>query len=112
MPEHILDYLLERNETVRIVMPVGAQVLCVKARRDLPYIWAKSKIFEPPKVEEGEEEPTEPVETRLFLTVGTGQPLPDDARIYVGTIQIRGGASIYHVFELVNEKGGAADAEA
>ena len=66
-----------------IDMPYGATVLCVQTQGGRPCIWA-------------EVDPAQPTESRTFVIVGTGQPIPDDAGPYIGTWQ--SGPFVFHVF--------------
>lgn len=72
-----------------ILMPWGAQVLAMQAQNDQPCLWA---VVDTGRVAD---------QVRRFLTYGTGHRLPDghSQANYVGTYQLREGASVFHVFE-------------
>lgn len=82
----IYKYELSVEDAVEIQMPAGADVLCVQVQQSKPYLWAKVH--------------TSATETtRKFYVVGTGHPMPVDAKEYVGTFQLQGGSLVFHVFE-------------
>lgn len=83
----IHKYELDAPNNV-VQMPCGAQVLTVQMQRRTPCLWAKV-------------DPAQPTETRRFAIYGTGHEVPDDPRmLYLGTVQMEGGALVFHVFEL------------
>lgn len=86
----IFKYELGVTDEQGFYLPVGAKVLSVQTQNGIPCMWVL--------VDE-----TAPTEHRTFLTVGTGQPAPDDLgrRPYCGTYQLHGGALVFHVFENV-----------
>ncbi|MGH3493905.1 MAG: DUF7352 domain-containing protein [Sciscionella sp.] len=45
----------------------------------------------------------EPLEPRAFRIVGTGNPIPEDARQFVGTVVTHGGQYVWHVFEATGD---------
>lgn len=77
-----------------ISLPIGAQVLCVQAQRNQPFLW----VLCPTGVK---------MEDRSFATYTTGGEITDDwgsDRKYIGTYQLDGGAFVGHVFELITQK--------
>lgn len=74
-----------------ITLPQGAVVLTVQTQHGSPFIWA---LVDPMATES---------EERLFITYGTGHPVPDEMSVscYVGTFQQLRGSLIWHVFEKV-----------
>jgi len=44
-------------------------------------------------------DPIAPVVDRSFEIFGTGQKIPPGKRNYIGSVQLLGGAFIYHVYE-------------
>jgi hypothetical protein len=73
-------------------MPRGAHVLTVQMQHERPMMWALV-------------DPTEPVQKRRFVLVGTGHPVVNAEWMrYVGTFQVREGQLVFHLFERV--KGG------
>ena len=68
-------------------MPKGAQVLCVQAQRNAPYLWALCY-------------PSALTEDRAFLLADTGH-LRDDLEIAgnIGSFQLDGGQLVFHLFE-------------
>lgn len=69
-----------------VQMPMGARVLTLQLQDGEPTLWA---IVDPRQV----------TETRAFVIVGTGQPVPDNAGPYVGTWQWP--PMVFHLFEAV-----------
>lgn len=70
-------------------MPEGAEILCVQMQNDIPCVWALvNTSFD--------------METRRIMLVGTGHSVPAGCFIetYLGTIQMQGGALIFHVFDV------------
>lgn len=71
-------------------MPEGAEILTVQVQHEAPCIWAKVNL-------------NAPAETRLIEIFGTGHPMSETERRYIGSYQSRGGALVFHVFEEVGE---------
>lgn len=80
------------NGTVAISMPQGAEVLCVQVQNGLPCIWA---LVEPGNGDG----------RRWFEWRGTGQEFMGAPGRYVGTIQLNGGAFVWHLFESASQEG-------
>lgn len=70
-----------------VTMPVGALVLCVQMQRNVPCLWA---LCDPNAGLTSD---------RTIQIIGTGHPIGSDPGIYIDTIQLDGGALIFHVFE-------------
>ena len=86
MPRQIWKWTLEVLDKQSLPMPEGAQVLSVQAQGGAPQLWALV-------------DPKAYGCFRTFATYGTGQPMPDEPGVYVGTYQMHGGALVFHVFE-------------
>jgi len=84
----VYKYPLEVVNAQIIMLPVGAEVLCVQVQHERPCIWACV-----------EGSPATPLEARTFFTHGTGHPMNAAAGGYVGTYQLEEGALVFHVFE-------------
>lgn len=84
----IYKYPLVRCDLQTIPMPAGAKILAVQTQHDLPYLWAMVDSGSPP-------------EPRDFRTYGTGHDV-DQEGDYIGTYQLRGGALVFHVFEVAH----------
>lgn len=69
-----------------IIMPVGAEVLCVQTQYNSPYLWV---------VVDTEAEK----EMRSFTLLGTGEDFTKHPGRYLGTFQLDGGNYVIHVFE-------------
>lgn len=88
--QSIYKYPLSFIDTQEIELPTGAQVLTVQVQRDNLQLWA---LVDPE---------IETVEKRKFIVIGTGNPINDliNTVVYISTIQIYGGALVFHVFEV------------
>ncbi len=84
----IYKYKCPVDDEVTIQMPSGAKVLCVQVQHGEPCIWALvdrdvSEYF-----------------PRRFAWRGTGHQAEGlNNRMYVGTIQLHGGALVFHLFD-------------
>lgn len=71
-------------------IPEGADILSVQMQSGGPCIWALVS-------------PQAPKQRRTIQIVGTGHPIEDDAgmasAIFIGTVQMAGGALVWHIFE-------------
>lgn len=67
-----------------ISVPVGAEILCAHAQFENVCIWYKC-------------DNAAPKETRKIACLLTDQAAPEDGR-YVGTVFLRGGVDVLHVF--------------
>ena len=85
----IYKYNVEITDRQEIELPTGAQLLCVQEQNNTINIWAlvesdaKSEII-------------------VIEAYGTGHPYAldtDRERQYIGTVQIYGGAQVYHFFK-------------
>jgi len=75
----------------RIPMPIGSEILTVQTQNEIPCLWALVN-------------PENETEMRLFEMIGTGHDITEDGageRKYIGTLQLAGGALVWHVFERV-----------
>jgi len=82
----IWKFTLGVTDEQTVHLPYGAAVLHVAVQRGVPCLWA---IVDP----EAEKEP------RVFLTFGTGHPVPDSPGNYLGSYMLDGGGLVFHVFE-------------
>jgi hypothetical protein len=83
----IHKYKLPRTDHFALDLPQGAEVLCVQAQKEVPYIWA---VVDP-------EHPPAPI---WFALRATGQPIDAAAAgRYVGTFQLCSGALVFHLFQ-------------
>ena len=87
MVQRIFKYQLPIEHLSSIEMPMGAQVLTVQSQNGGGCIWALVN-------------PEAETVKRYFETYGTGHPVPEATRTYIGTYQQSGGSLIWHVFEL------------
>lgn len=77
------------EDTVNLLLPLGAEILSCQVQHDTPCIWYKCDSVQS----------REPRTLRMF---GTGHPIPEGLDLkFIDTIQVLGGTLIFHVFELV-----------
>lgn len=72
-----------------VQMPERAEILTLQIQHGKLCVWAMV-------------DPQAKLETRKFEIHGTGDNVPDDSSLYIGTYQERGGNLIWHVFEKAN----------
>lgn len=87
MKREVWKFPVEVTGNGKVRMPSGAQVLSVGCQAGWPevvLIWA-------------EVDPEAPDETREFVIVGTGRPLPKDRGAHIGTVQTQEGL-VWHVW--------------
>ena len=85
----IWKYPLDRMEDQDLLMPVGAEILCVQEQDDKVVMWVKV-------------DPDAKKRFRHVKIVGTGEPFERIGIFqnnYIGTIQQ--GMNVWHVFELL-----------
>lgn len=93
----IHKYAVKKEDEFIVNMPVGAKILTVQMQFGQPQMWAV--------IDDDEDIPLEP---RHFRLAGTGHPLwIHDSPIngqheYIGTIQMREGTLVFHLFEWIN----------
>lgn len=83
----IWKFPLQLKDTQTIEMPFGAEIICVQVQHDAITLWAIV------------EEKNTDTEDRTIEVYGTGHPMTNHHRDYIGTIQFQGGGFIFHVFE-------------
>lgn len=91
--EVIWKFSLQITDRQTVTMPVGANILSVQDQAGGLQLWA---IVNPDAERE----------QRVIEIVGTGNPMVDIekedlARFHIATVQVRGGALVWHVFELL-----------
>jgi len=84
----IWKYELEVTDLQRVSMPVGAKPICVQVQGDLLCLWAEVNT-----------EPERPRGGRTFEIIGTGNPIPEAERAYIGTVQMP--PFVWHVYERI-----------
>jgi hypothetical protein len=82
----IWKFTLEAADRQVINPPIGSQILCVQEQHGAPCIWM---LCDPEKERE----------LRVIEIVGTGHELDERDRMYIGTVQLSGGALVFHAFE-------------
>lgn len=84
----IYKYKIETTDSQVIAIPKSGQILTVQIQMGEPCIWVY--------IDNTDEMAHEPRTIEVF---GTGNPIPDGARRYIGTYQLYRGELIFHVFE-------------
>lgn len=90
----IWKYQIVTEMRHKILMPLDAKILTVQNQYEQPCIWA---IVDSHNAKE----------ERIFSIYGTGHEHDEINGKYIGTFQLNGGASVFHLFEekeLKNEK--------
>jgi len=82
----VCKYEFPITDLFAIVMPKGAEVLCVQTQYGVPRMWARVDDLQPSA-------------EYYFRLVGTGHAMPPETGKYIGTIQLQGGELVFHVFE-------------
>ena len=86
MKQTICKYQLQGSKTT-LSIPKQAKILTLQTQDNVPKLW----VLVNPESEE---------ESRHFEIVGTGHPMDETTRTYIGTFQIANGSLVFHVFEL------------
>jgi hypothetical protein len=82
----IWKFLLEVTDRAGVLMPQGAEILHVGVQGTNIYVWAKIDTKATTSM-------------RWFYVVGTGHDMPLKAGQYLGTVHLRNGALVFHIFE-------------
>jgi hypothetical protein len=82
----IFKYQLQVADEQQVLMPLGADILCVQVQHGQPFLWALVS----------DENVSEPV---TIFTHGTGHETSEKIGRYIGTYQLQDGAFVGHVFE-------------
>ncbi len=91
MTEVIFKYTLGDARATTVLMPEGAEILHYGNQYGVMTIWAKVN-------------PNNPVGTRKFLILGTGDALPEFTLVeYIGTAQFSEGRLVWHLYEILKE---------
>ncbi len=85
----VFKYVLEFADYVELELPVGAKILHFGIQYGDPRIWALV-------------DPIARKEIRKFRFAGTGHPITEhDSELdFIGTVIMRGGALVWHLFEV------------
>ena len=87
MTQSVWKFPLQIAETTVLTMPRNAVILHVGEQHGAPQMWA---LVNRAAVSE----------ERRFITVGTGNVVPESiSAFYIGTYQLLGGDIVFHVFE-------------
>jgi hypothetical protein len=83
----VYKYPLPIDDVVELLLPEGAEPLCVGLQRGVPMLWAR---VETDNYVGGR--------SRRFRVAGTGHPNAEGK--YIGTLLVDDGALVFHVFDL------------
>lgn len=86
----IYKYPIEIQDEQVVLLPTGAKILTVQTQGGKAFLWAMVN-------------PTMPNDMAVTIRIfGTGHTIQDADRLeYIGTIQMCGGALVFHVFKVV-----------
>jgi hypothetical protein len=70
----IFKYPLDIADSFDVLIP-PFKPFCVQLQNGIPYLWAETVVSAQP-------------ERKRFFCVGTGNPVPNEAYTYVGTVQM------------------------
>lgn len=85
----IHKYTLLIGGEQKIILTKGALILAAQAQNEVVTLWALLDV-------EAEKE------RRTFEVFGTGWTIEDKPLAYIDTVQLQGGAFIFHVFEVLH----------
>ncbi len=86
-PVDVIEFLLRKEGTQRVMMPTGAEILSAQMQGGQLCLWV---LAEPSSGEQA---------AREIHIVGTGRPISDIPRRFIATVQA--GPIVWHVFELL-----------
>ena len=81
----IHKYILRKAKRQTMHMPAGAKILSSQGQHETGVLWAIV-------------DPDAPEEPRTIVCLNTGVPMQGGLS-YIGTVQIHGGYTVFHVFE-------------
>lgn len=87
--KRVFKFEIPIDDEVVIDMPEGAEVLHFDVQGELPYIWVRV-------------DPDLPEKEYRFRFAGTGHHLEDNVGKHLGSCMMRGGALVWHLFELTD----------
>lgn len=86
MSETVWKFIIDIKTRQTVLMPEGAIIRHAGTQGDVTTLWAQVN-------------PTAPPVRRHIEIFGTGHPMDEAERDYIGTTQMAGGALIWHIFE-------------
>lgn len=87
----IFKYSMAKFDNL-IEMPRSAKILCVQVQHTVPTLWVEVNI---PDSRQDDPE----MEFRKFQFHNTGDALPDNPGTYIGTVLLREGSIVRHIYE-------------
>ena len=87
----VWKFPLDTDDHNVLVMPVGSVILSVQVQHGRIQLWA---LCDPNEKDQ---------EERHFRLAGTGHPIKDNIKSFIGTVQLLGGDFVVHLFEVYGE---------
>ena len=84
----VWKYTLTSDEVLEVSLPINAEVLSVQEQYGEPQMWVLV-------------DPRENItEKRFFRLSGTGHPITESIKSFIGTFQLYNGTFVGHLFEI------------
>ena len=83
----VWKYQFEIQDEVTIAMPYGSEVLSIQEQHGKPCMWVLV-------------DPDGTIRDRTFRILGTGHASREHPGRHVGTLLVRNGALVWHIFEI------------
>lgn len=84
----IWKYTLDASDVLEVSLPLNSTVLSVQEQNGEPQMWVlvnpEEKVFE----------------KRFFRLSGTGHPIRENIKSFIGTFQLYKGSFVGHLFEI------------
>lgn len=84
----IFKYPIKLADIQDVRMPRGAKIISAQMQGEQLCLWA-------------EVDNTVGLKWRSIEVFGTGHPMPEAPRLFIGTVQMHGGSLIWHVYERI-----------
>lgn len=84
----IWKYQVPLKDNFVLELPMNAKILSFQTQDDVPYIWVLL-------------DPDNDPEKRVFRLAGTGHLINHMPMMFIGTVQMRSGSLVYHLFEVL-----------
>ena len=89
MKKVVYKYKLQLTDVIQeVVLPLGAQILCIKMQNDELCMWA---LVDP------DQTCNEAIKIRC---AGTGHMIEEDVEYYIDTVMLLDGALVFHFFKV------------
>ena len=88
--KRVFKYLLDVTDLQDVRLPQGAKILTAQMQGDQLCLWALV-----------DQDALHLTEWRRIRIAGTGHEIEADSIKYISTVQLHGGALVYHIFEVL-----------